>query len=192
MPSNWPISHFLVPTNTYMTLSSEDVSNKCGAVLRTNSGLLGSRGLYCSTLMLNSQQRLSGASCVSFVWLINEHSSAVWAAEKMECLRFCSYVTILSLLPRHPPSKADELWLLPGLEWKHVRSTAETKMYSPELWKTHASHTVFLFFSLCVRVCVSEGHMFDFISPAATGARQKIAVCSSHHKYYHFQSVVLR
>lgn len=104
--------------------------------------------------MLNSQQRLSGASCVSFVWLINEHSSAVWAAEKMECLRFCSYVTILSLLPRHPPSKADELWLLPGLEWKHVRSTAETKMYSPELWKTHASHTVFLFFSLCVCVCI--------------------------------------
>lgn len=104
--------------------------------------------------MLSSQQRLSGASCVSFVWLINEHSSAVWAAEKMECLRFYSYVTILSLLPQHPPSKADELWLLPGLEWKLVRSTAEIKMYSPELWKTHASHTVCRFFFPFVCVCV--------------------------------------
>ena len=102
---------------------------------------------------------VSGASCVSFVWLINERSSAAWAAEKMECLRFYSYVTIPllslspSLLPRHPPSKRMNYGLRQIWEWKHVQSSAEIKMYSPELWKTHASHTVFLF-CLCMCVCV--------------------------------------
>lgn len=142
--------------------------------------------------MLNSQQRLSGASCVSFVWLINEHSSAVWAAEKMECLRFCSYVTILSLsfLDTLPQKRMNYGFCQ---VWNESTSGPPLKQKcTVRNCEKHMRHTQFFFFFLCVCVCVSEGHMFDFISPAATGARQKIAVCSSHHKYYHFQSVVLR
>lgn len=104
--------------------------------------------------MLNSQQRLSGASCVSFVWLINEHSSAVWAAEKMECLRFCSYVTILSLsfLDTLPQKRMNYGFCQ---VWNESTSGPPLKQKcTVRNCEKHMRHTQFFFFFLCVCVCV--------------------------------------
>lgn len=56
----------------------------------------------------------SSASCVSFVYVINERSLTLWAAEKIECLHLIyTLQSSLSFLNALPP--AYKLWHLPNL-----------------------------------------------------------------------------